>query len=339
MSKEFCNCFVGRTIPETLVGAKAGVKVEGPVLLHVGERTKDDPRFASDEFVLAPPGTVVAPRPHNMKPTVANARKAIAGQLAGLSLDEAAEGATVGKAKACKMLEDGSANGKALSKGQKKFFGFVCSGGEPTKAADGAIVSGEVLDMLAGAGGMYEMHAGGEVTGGGQVTEGTDIMSQLLASLLGGAGTGIDSMGLIIGLMQALGQFNPAALGVTDPQELRDVFAGQGGNFLARDQFQEQQRQNNTALMQSLGFIIPGLSNLGPERFEAGLARATDPNLDASITNFGQGTNIGDIGAAVRDVRALPTLQQRQQEFNQAVTGFQRFGLGASRPSRVGVAG
>lgn len=42
--------------------------------------------------------------------------------------------------KACKMLEDGAANGQPLSAKQKKLFGLICGGGEPTRAADGAVI-------------------------------------------------------------------------------------------------------------------------------------------------------------------------------------------------------
>jgi len=43
--------------------------------------------------------------------------------------------------KACTMLRDGTANGQPLSGAQKRYFGLLCSGGTPTKAADGSIVS------------------------------------------------------------------------------------------------------------------------------------------------------------------------------------------------------
>jgi hypothetical protein len=38
-------------------------------------------------------------------------------------------------AKAKKMLKDNSAHGKPLTKKQKRFFGFIASGGKPTKLA------------------------------------------------------------------------------------------------------------------------------------------------------------------------------------------------------------
>lgn len=51
----------------------SGRVVVGPAILHVGERPAGDKKYATDEFVLAPPGTIVAPRPKNVKPTFRNA--------------------------------------------------------------------------------------------------------------------------------------------------------------------------------------------------------------------------------------------------------------------------
>ncbi len=91
-------------------GAQHGISVEGPTLLHVGERGVDDPKFAVDEFVLAPPGTVVAPRPHGMEATPQNAALALIDQADGtdiidgntmrllqntIDMHEAAEGAQI----------------------------------------------------------------------------------------------------------------------------------------------------------------------------------------------------------------------------------------------------
>lgn len=45
----------------------------GTTLLRVGERSPRDRRYASDEFVLAAPGTIVAPRPRNEPPTMETA--------------------------------------------------------------------------------------------------------------------------------------------------------------------------------------------------------------------------------------------------------------------------
>ena len=52
--------------------------LKGFQILRVGERNPKDKRYAADEFVAAPPGTIVAPRPRGMKPTLENAISALA---------------------------------------------------------------------------------------------------------------------------------------------------------------------------------------------------------------------------------------------------------------------
>lgn len=47
--------------------------LKGFQLLRVGERSRKDKKYETDEFVAAPPGTIVAPRPKGMAPTVENA--------------------------------------------------------------------------------------------------------------------------------------------------------------------------------------------------------------------------------------------------------------------------
>jgi hypothetical protein len=294
----------------TFYGAKHGTVVKGPTLLHVGERSPDDKEFAQDEFVLAPPGTVVAPRPHDMEPTPENAARAIMAQLSEASLVEAQEGATVSKGKACKILEDGMVNGKKLTGPQKRLFGMACSGKEPE---------------LAGA------------QEGATVAPGAQSMADFLQQLLGQGGVSIDMLLGIIGLMQSLGTIIPGAIGITDPADLRDIIGGAtGGNVPTLDarQFGEQQRVNNANIMAQLGFIIPGLlGQTDPRRFDAGLAMALDPGLSGAVGDFGAGGgNITDIGRAARNVGPIPTLAQKQQEYQQALTGFRSFGLGRPRP-------
>ena len=53
----------------------------GPTMLRVGERQQGDPEFESDEYLLAPPGTVVAPRTKGEEPTPENAAAAIMRQM------------------------------------------------------------------------------------------------------------------------------------------------------------------------------------------------------------------------------------------------------------------
>ena len=55
----------------------AGKAYGGPIIMRVGERTGKSPRYAKDEFILAAPGTIIAPRPKGVKPTLENAARAI----------------------------------------------------------------------------------------------------------------------------------------------------------------------------------------------------------------------------------------------------------------------
>ncbi len=56
-------------------------------------------------------------------------------------------GATVSQPKACQILDDGQVNGQPLSGPQKRFFGLICGGGQPTRAADGAIVGDAAFNL------------------------------------------------------------------------------------------------------------------------------------------------------------------------------------------------
>ncbi len=265
-------------------GAAHGISVEGPTLLHVGERNPNDKKFEVDEFVLAPPGTVVAPRPRGMAATPQNAALALIDQADGTD-----------------------------------------------------IIDGKTMRMLQNT---IDMHAAEH---GAQVTPGAQSMSDLLAQLLGGGGISIDMLLGIITLMQSLGTIIPEAIGVTDVADLRDIIGGAtGGNVptLAARQFGEQQRINNANLMSQLGVIIPGLLGATGSQFESGLARALDPGLAAADVNFRGGTgNIGELQTAVRDIQPLETLAKKQQDFNNALTGFRSFGLSGPRPSVSPTAG
>lgn len=54
---------------------------EGAQILHVGERDPKDKNYETSEVVLAAPGTIVAPIPKGMKPTMDNAITLLAQQL------------------------------------------------------------------------------------------------------------------------------------------------------------------------------------------------------------------------------------------------------------------
>lgn len=63
---------------QSLLGQSSG-GVSSGTLLHVGERPKGDPKYASDEYVYAPPGNqvIVAPREKNKPATADNGMAAI----------------------------------------------------------------------------------------------------------------------------------------------------------------------------------------------------------------------------------------------------------------------
>lgn len=55
---------------------------------------------------------------------------------------------SIDRAKACKVLEDGTVNGEALTPAQIRFMGARCSG-QPERAAHGALVINTALmDVL-----------------------------------------------------------------------------------------------------------------------------------------------------------------------------------------------
>lgn len=340
-------------------GAAHGISVQGPTLLHVGERSSNDKKFATDEFVLAPPGTVVAPRPQGMKATPENAARAIMAQLSGLDLSKAehgAEVATIPAEKACKILEDGTLEGKPLTPEQQRFFSMICQGegqagppqqGGPQQQA-GPPQGGPPPEALAALQQILAQQGGGggalpQAADGAQVAPGAQSMADLLQKLLQDGGFSIDMLLGIFSLMNSLGIIVPEAIGVTDVQDLRDIFGGDlSGSLetLQSRQFGETQRVNNASIMAQLGVIIPGLLGKTGRKFDAGLARALDPGLINAAGNFEGGTgNIGEIGRAVRDVQPLKTLAAQQQEFNNALTGFRSFGLGQRRPSVASTSG
>ena len=56
-------------------------------------------------------------------------------------------GTAVTQDKACQILDDGQVNGQDLSGAQKRFFGLICGGGQPTRVEDGAIIPDGALNL------------------------------------------------------------------------------------------------------------------------------------------------------------------------------------------------
>ena len=133
--------------------AATGKSVDGPAIILVGEGKKDEGvHMGTHEYLLAPPGTVVAPGRRNEKPSMATAIAAIKRQLKrsgykeGSSMHKVMEAAagmrvaasgTVTREKAREILHDGTVHGKPLTKKQRGFFGARASGAKLRRAARG----------------------------------------------------------------------------------------------------------------------------------------------------------------------------------------------------------
>jgi len=124
-----------------------GQHEEGPTMLIVGDKgNKGNKARATEEYVFTTGPTVVAPANEGEEMTMDNAIAAVSRQLEKADMGypkKAAHGMKRAKSgypsagKAKKMLSDGSANGRPLSKSQKGLFGLLASGKQPTKAAHG----------------------------------------------------------------------------------------------------------------------------------------------------------------------------------------------------------
>lgn len=239
-----------------------GKLVSGPTLLHVGERPRGDKKYATDEYVLAPPGTIVAPRLKGEEPTPENAARAIVRQGRKLGLLPAGKGKAMPNLPAYAAYK--AAQGLATPP--------AATGGTPvgppvyrrmTAAATGAGVSSaapaagtgqpgaavnpikDALDAIAAvstARGVSNEQAASMLNTGSAVplnqpaptsvgiSEGSGAMANLISQLLGGAQlTGPDLMLAQLAIMQGLGIIDPRALGITDPAQFRALLAeGQG---------------------------------------------------------------------------------------------------------------
>lgn len=95
------NEILGRAkskVPRGPQGRASGGSVEGPTILRVGERPAGDKKYATEEVVLAGPGTVVAPVPKGMEnPSEEDALGLIIAQLAKTPGREAAPRASEGR--------------------------------------------------------------------------------------------------------------------------------------------------------------------------------------------------------------------------------------------------
>ena len=211
--------------------------VPGPALIQVGERSANDKKFATDEYIYAMPGTIVAPRPHGEEPTPQNAAKAI--------LKKGRELGIFGSETKPEHLMGGNMppaytayKNMAAAVGPKNFNRVprAQTGAAVNPTGDALTAIQSVADML----GVDIPTAVGMLSGVPQPTqdlgatypyaEGGDAMSQFMQLLLGAAGiTGPDLTLAQLAVMNSLGTVNPMAIGVTDPVEFRNLLmSGQG---------------------------------------------------------------------------------------------------------------
>lgn len=218
----------------------------GPQLIRVGERKPGDKTYAVDEYILAPPGTIVAPRRKGEPPTPENAARAIikkakelgmldantdAGRLMGLQTGGAVRrGRTAGGTMAGTLPHFTAFRNRFRESGMVGNMPVV----PPTrhKTAAPATLEEGFARMRRRAGGprMFSRLVGAQ-TGVGSIpyAVGGDPFLTYLQLLLGaGQLLGPDLMSSQLNVMNALGFVNPAAIGVTDPTQFRELVA-QGG--------------------------------------------------------------------------------------------------------------
>lgn len=240
--------------------------VAGPTLIHVGERPRGQKKYASDEYVLAPPGTIVAPRKRGEKPTPENAARAIIGQaekmglLGGEPMSKGpaaydaytkAKGMAQTPARRMPLAAGGASVGPpvyrrltpaAVGAGVTSTAAptAAASVGQPTAAANPFKDALDAIFQVGQAQGVDPTAAAGMLLN--QPTpaspapstipfaSGAGSMSNYLGQLIqGGQLTGPDLMLAQLAIMLGMGQINPAALGITDPAQFREILAGGGG--------------------------------------------------------------------------------------------------------------
>lgn len=214
--------------------------VQGPALLHVGERKRGDKNFHTDEYVLAPPGTIVAPRRRGEPATAENALKALSRQAQSGGTMATGPSAFQSYSKAKNMAAPKPVGPPVYRQMVKAQMGATVSSAQPTAgmAVNPVADALTAIQSVANAqGSTPEMAANSLLNPGTTMgaappaanvpfATGGDAMSGFLQALLGGGQlTGPDLMLAQLALMQALGRIDPRALGVTDPAQFRALIA------------------------------------------------------------------------------------------------------------------
>jgi hypothetical protein len=206
----------------------------GTQLILVGERGHKDKRFESSEYLLAPPGTIVAPRPKGEPATEENAMKAVKkmAKTLGGHMGKGPAGYAAFRSK--RRAPRGPRRLRAAAEGAA-----TNPWGEPGVAEALQAIARVQQANAAGATQQgwqnfanLDIPASAPVTGGVapagsdiQYAEGSGQFNNLLATLLSAAGITGDTNALNLGVMEALGRIDPRALGITDPAKFRELIA------------------------------------------------------------------------------------------------------------------
>jgi hypothetical protein len=242
-----------------------GTVLHGPSLVHVGERKPGDKKYATDEYLLAMPGTIVAPRKLGEKPTAANAAKALLKQGQKLGMLEPGStpadlmgGTHMTGPSAYQTFTRASGSPSAVSKA-KSGTGVQYARKRRPRAVSGprilnrlataqegmavnpfaealraiqAVASGSNIDVNSAASILNNPTAPANQGVQSEIpyAEGGASMNDYIKSILGAAGlTGPDLTLAQLGVFDRLGRLDPRALGITDPAEFRRLVGeGQG---------------------------------------------------------------------------------------------------------------
>lgn len=273
--------------------------IAGPSLVHVGERKPGDPKWATDEYIFAPPGTIVAPRKLLEKPTAQNAEKAI--------LAKGRELGMFGKETTIADLM-----GEGTMKTPPAYAAYKKATGSPSRPVPMKTGGGIRALRSRGTGKPQRGPRYLPKAEDGIATGGDPLSEALLAIQAAASANGVD-VNTAANMLN-----NPAGIGAAPPSAptaapgTMDVGVGGGymndylTQILAAAGLTGPQLMNaQLGIMQALGMVDPNAIGI------------TDPAQFRSILAKGEG---------------MPTLAKQQQQFNQTLYGFSQ-----SSPNRGNV--
>lgn len=332
--------------------------VEGPAILRVGERSPKDKKFATDEFVYAAPGSIVAPRPHDMEPTMENAIAAL------LTTAVKAFGASRGKSAATKPA--GAQGGYVVQQGDtlwsiaQRLLGsgarwreLLGPSGLPENFNPGGLSPGTVINLPGGAPGAAAPPVATEApiaaatpapaTAGspGEVFAGSQFLQDLLGKLLTDDVGRLGIPQLQQNIFESLGFVAPSLYGMTDPAEFRKGLEGvlQGSVGYVPTEAAKSAFRGVLSPLEQAGATITRGSTAGTVPSAApGYNDVTVPfphlgakSADlASLTDINQYTNTGTAGPT-----APPTFQTLASKVNLAKDIIEALGGAFSNKGRT----